>query len=281
MDSRALAIESLLEGSGAKKPGGLLMGMGAKLRRGSDLSAGQTRFSPLACFGLDRLLAGGLPKGKLTELVGRRSSGRFAVALSALASATSAGEAAALVDLDGHLDPQCAAEAGVDLERLLWVRPRRANVRQALAACEILLGTGFPLVVADLGLFPRGARYLPDAVWVRLARAAESRAAALLLLTPWRVSGIAAEAVLTAEHARPLWHGAGKTSPLLTGISSKLTLQKYGRLTPGNSRLLHLSVPGLPSSAAYRATRVTPGNPSKPESKLMIRDTPCRSITAR
>ena len=128
----------------------------------------------------------------------------------------------------------------MDLEKLLWVRPRHA--KQALTACEILLGTGFPLVVADLGLYPRGARYLPDAVWVRLARAAESRVASLLLLTPWRVSGIAAEAVITTDSSRPQWHGDGKTPPLLTGLSSNLTLQKYGRLTPGNSSSLHLSV---------------------------------------
>ena len=42
---------------------------------------------------LDRLISGGLPRGRLTELVGRRSSGRFSIVLAALASATSAGEA--------------------------------------------------------------------------------------------------------------------------------------------------------------------------------------------
>jgi hypothetical protein len=240
--SAALRLEEILSKALAAKPGSrLLAGLGARISVASALAPRAEPAEPLAVVEpLDCLLAGGLPKGKLTEFVGRRSSGRFAIALAALASATSSGEAAALVDLDSHLDPQGAAAAGVDLERLLWVRPRRA--KEALASAEILLATGFALVVVDLGLFPRGARYLPDAVWVRLARAAQSRGASLLLLTPWRVSGIAAAAVVTAERARPLWHGADKTPPLLTGISSKLTLQKYARLTPGNSKSLRLSV---------------------------------------
>ena len=242
MDSQALAIESLLEGSAAKKPGGLLLGLGAKLHRASDLLArGQGRSSPsVPCFGLDQLLEGGLPRGRLVELAGRRSSGRFSIGLAALASVTSAGEPVALVDLDGHLDPRAASETGVNLELLLWVRPRR--VKEALASAEMLLAAGFPLVVADFGLSPRGARYLPDASWLRLARAASAQDSSLLLLTPWRMSGIASDAVLTSESSRPLWQGAGKTPRLLAGLSSRLTLQKLARTTPGNSAELVLSV---------------------------------------
>ncbi len=243
MGSQALAIESLLEGTAAKKPGGLLLGLGAKLHRASDLSTcRQTSPSPLApCLDSERLLAGGLPRGKLVELAGRRSSGRFSIGLAALASVTSTGEPAALVDLGEHLDPQAAAEAGVDLELLLWVRPRR--VKEALASAEMLLSAGFPLVVADFGLSPPGSRYVPDAAWLRLARTAQARDSALLLLTPWRMSGIAADAVLTADSPRPLWQGSGQSPRLLTALSSRLTLQKLARTTPGTSQTLRLSVP--------------------------------------
>ena len=61
------------------------------------------------------------------EIIGRRSSGRFSLTLAILRAATAAGEAAALVDLGNNLDPQIAAEHGVDLERLLWVRPELAK----------------------------------------------------------------------------------------------------------------------------------------------------------
>src|SRR5712692_2588396 len=115
--SAALRLEEILSKALVARPGSrLLAGLGARVSIASALLPRAEPGEPLAILEpLDRLLAGGLPKGKLTELVGRRSTGRFAIALAALASATSSGEAAALVDLDSHLDPQGAADAGVDL----------------------------------------------------------------------------------------------------------------------------------------------------------------------
>src|SRR6476469_8068956 len=144
MSASRLALEELLEG------GSLLASPAARLTRARDLAAPvhATAPRPVAPGGtdraLDRLLTG-LPKGRLVELVGRRTSGRHSLALDALAAATSAGESAGLVDLGDHLDPEAASAAGIDLERLLWVRPRR--LKQALASAEMLLSTGFPLVV--------------------------------------------------------------------------------------------------------------------------------------
>lgn len=239
--SQSLVIEQLLERGLANKAAGLLAGSGARLLRASQLpSAGETHGSfATGLSALDRLFAGGLPKGALVEIVGRRLSGRFSIGLAALAAATSSGQAAALVDLGDHLDPQAAERAGVDLTRLLRVRPRR--VKEALASAEMLLAAGFPLVVADLGLAPRHARFVPDAAWLRLARSAQAQDAALLLLTPYRLSGIVAEAVLSAQDAHPIWQGSGRTPRLLIGVSSRLTLEKYGRATPGHSETLSLS----------------------------------------
>src|SRR5205814_69473 len=133
MGASVVALEQLLAGNGLReKPAGLalLSGPGAQLHVASALPSRSTAAAPLP-IGLapfDRLLSGGLPRGRLTELVGRRSNGRFSIVLAALASATSCGEAAALVDRGNHLDPQSAREAGVDLGRLLWARPRRVAV---------------------------------------------------------------------------------------------------------------------------------------------------------
>jgi RecA/RadA recombinase len=246
--SQALALEAILEKGLAKKPGGLLTGLGARISVASDLRPRGEPRERLATGldPLDRLLPGGLPRGKLVELSGRRSSGRFSIGLAALASVTSTGEPAALVDLGEHLDPQGAAASGVDLELLLWARPRR--VKEALAAAEMLLAAGFPLVVADFGLSARGARFVPDAAWIRLARAVEAQGSSLLLLTPYRMSGIAPDAVLTADASHPLWQGTGRTPRLLTGLSSRLTLQKNARVTPGKAEELRLSIfPPLPA----------------------------------
>jgi hypothetical protein len=238
--AQALALERFLEDRGFAKKAALLSGPGAKLMRACDLPARHD--SGAGESALDRLLTGGLSEGAFVELAARRSCGRFSLALSALAAATSSGEAAALVDLGDHLDPQVAEQAGVDLTRLLWVRPYRA--KEAVAAAEMLLSAGFPLVVADFGLAPRGARYLPDAAWVRLARAAQARGSMLLIATPWRMSGVAAQAAVTASWACPIWQGGGLAPRLLAGLSSKLTLERDARARSGLVETLSLSVDG-------------------------------------
>jgi len=179
---------------------------------------------PTAWPAFDRLLAGGLPRGKLSELHGGRSSGRFSAVLAALAAATGVGEAAALVDLGDGLDPAAAQAMGVDLERLLCVRPQ--SVQRALAAAEMLIGGGFPLVVVELGSPPLAGGRGAEPAWLRLARAAQAQGTALLVSSPYRVSGTAAAAVLAAGRARAAWHGEAGGPRLLQGISSRLALTK-------------------------------------------------------
>jgi hypothetical protein len=84
-------------------------------------------------------LTGGLPRGCLTEIYGPASSGRTTLLLAALAAATRRGEFCAVVDASDSLDPQSAVAAGVELDRLLWVRcgdnsPQRPP-STALRAC--------------------------------------------------------------------------------------------------------------------------------------------------
>ena len=181
-------------------------------------------FLPTGCEGLDRLLGGGLPRGALVEMSGRASSGRFSVALSALAATTETGEAAALVDPGDHFDPQGAAAAGAELSRVLWLRPR--GVKMALAAAETVLATGFALVILDLGLARVSRRRFDDAVWLRLARRARFHDAALFVLAPYRVTGTAARIVLAADAARAGWDRAGQNLSLLDGLSARLVVEK-------------------------------------------------------
>lgn len=67
-------------------------------------------------------LTGGFPRGCLTEICGPASSGGTSILLAALAAATRRQEICALVDVSDALDPLSAAAAGMDFERLLWVR---------------------------------------------------------------------------------------------------------------------------------------------------------------
>ncbi|MEZ5363772.1 MAG: hypothetical protein R2748_15870 [Bryobacterales bacterium] len=151
---------------------------------------------------VDARLGGGLPRGVISEVVGPQSSGRTALLFAALARATQAGEVAAYVDATDCLDPRSAEEAGIVLERLLWVRcdprerPRYERVReqqvdQAWQALNLIAAAGgFGLIVADLGGLP--ARRLGEwqrRPWVRLRQAIEHTATALTVLTERHVAG--------------------------------------------------------------------------------------------
>jgi hypothetical protein len=68
------------------------------------------------------VLNGGLPVGAITELTGPECSGRTSLALSFLACQTNDNRVCAWVDVSDTLHPESAAAAGIDLNRLLWIR---------------------------------------------------------------------------------------------------------------------------------------------------------------
>src|SRR5262252_5688048 len=116
---------------------------------------------------VDTALAGGFPRGELSELAGPRSSGRSTVLLHTLAAATARGELVALVDALDMLDVESAVAAGVDLRRLLWIRGhvvtnpglcRDLNQRaleQAIRAFTLVLQAGnFGVVALDVAEAP-------------------------------------------------------------------------------------------------------------------------------
>lgn len=171
-----------------------------------------------------RPLTGGLQRGSLVEITGRQTSGRFSLALSILATTTSSGDVAALIDLGNSLDPRNARDLGIDLDRLLWLRPK--HLKPALIATEIAIQTGFPLVIFDLGEPPvRGGRG-NEASWLRLTRGAAARQSLVIVSSPYRVSGTAANTVFETKRAEPRWRGGNRAPCLLEAMRFNLNLQK-------------------------------------------------------
>jgi hypothetical protein len=156
-------------------------------------------------------ISGGLPRGCLTEVCGPESSGRTSLLLAALAAATRREEICTLIDASDAFHPLSAAAAGVNLERLLWIRcgvnspsslllaRRRQNatsleewerrrredpVEQALRAADLLLqSNGFGLVAIDLAGVPlKTARRIPLTTWFRFRRAVENTPMVLLVI---------------------------------------------------------------------------------------------------
>ena len=149
---------------------------------------------------LDARLEGGIPRGHLSEVVGPRSSGRLAVVVSALAGATSRGEAVALVDPLDMFDPVSASASGIDFQRMLWIRGEAASSARVSLSCEygtlqksldravkalniVLQAGGFGLVVVDLGeVAANTIKRLPYTTWVRLHRVIEGSDTACVLV---------------------------------------------------------------------------------------------------
>lgn len=212
--------------------------MAARVRSGAELlrhiaNHERSDIIPTTLSAVDTLLGGGLQRGRLVELVSRWAAGRFSIVLSALAAATSMGEAAALIDLGDHFDPQLAEANGVDLRRLLWVRPR--TVKDAVMSAEMITATGFQMVIVDAGLHPLRGRRAPDAAWVRLARTAEAHGTAMLVSAPYPLTGTACEAVVKGAFSKPRWIGRGQSPRLLQAIDLHLTLEKHRHMKAGAS----------------------------------------------
>src|SRR5580658_2881159 len=147
-------------------------------------------------------LTGGLPRGCLTEICGPASSGRTSILLATLSAATQRQEICALVDISDAFNPHSAAAAGVNFEKMLWVRcgmrlqksPQRHRVtenkiekpvEQALQVTDLLLQSGgFGLVIIDLGDTPlKMARRIPLTSWFRFQRAIEHTATVLFVIS--------------------------------------------------------------------------------------------------
>ena len=121
-------------------------------------------------------VSGGLPRGQISEIVGAVSSGRTALLTACLADATRRGELVALIDALDRFDPSSATAAGVDLDRLLWIRgdegDRTRVVSRAIKALNLVLSAGgFGVVALDVGdVSLHALRTLPFTTWLRLQR---------------------------------------------------------------------------------------------------------------
>lgn len=188
---------------------------------------GERRAAPLptAIAAIDELIGGGFPRGQVSEVYGSASSGRTAVVVAAVAAALRRGALGAWVDPADRFDPASAAESGLDLARLLWLRGRaeaggRAGVARAVSAAGTLLGSGlFELVVLDVAAVPAGelAR-LPHTTWLRLQRTVENVPSALVLVAQAHAAHGPSGVSLAMESREASWGGSGP-GRLLTGLA--------------------------------------------------------------
>ena len=225
----------------------LLVDLGSQIQKGSARAVVDApRWQPTGIGPLDRLLGGGFPIGRLSEICGPTgettgvrvapSAGRTAVAQSLVGETLSKGVLAAWIDRADAFDPDSAlqtigarGDADTNLERLLWVRVRDED--EALRACERVMRTeGFELVVFDgfcpggQSARPEGGAIMKDVTWLRLARLAAGTRTTLVALSDAPSTGSRAELVLEMRPRRVGW---SEPPHLLESIETEAVLRRH------------------------------------------------------
>src|SRR5438105_10029247 len=152
---------------------------------------------------------GGFPRGAITELYGAESCGRTSLWVSALVAATLNDETCALVDCGDTFDLSSSAKAGVNFERLLWVRCND-RLESAFKAVDLLLhGGGFGFIVLNLADTPaKTLRRIISTWWFRFRRAIENTTTVLVVTTPTSCVRSRAAMALELKHEGVFWSRA-------------------------------------------------------------------------
>ncbi|MCC7009070.1 MAG: hypothetical protein IT184_09660 [Acidobacteria bacterium] len=183
---------------------------------------------------LDDWLGGGWRQGQISELIGARSSGRTTALVATLRAATRRGAIVALIDAVDRFDAPSAAQAGVDVSRVLWVRGPaigvdasrpslvEAAVLEAVRAFDLVIRAGgFAVAALDLADIPlRYVRALPHATWLRLAHANAGRPTAGLIVAEAPV-GRSAHGATVRVAATPHWGGESAQSAQFNGMTPR------------------------------------------------------------
>lgn len=183
---------------------------------------------------IDDLTLGGFPRGAISEIVGPDTSGRTTLLYRLITAATLNQEICAYVDVYDTFDPLSAAQAGVVLSQLLWIRCRD-NLEHALKVVDHLLHAGgFGVVAFDLcQVSPKDWRRMPISYWHRFRLSLENTNTILAIVDKEPMAGSCALLRLELKQTKAIWSG----SPgffLLSGIRIEAASTKPFRFPPAS-----------------------------------------------
>ena len=132
-------------------------GRGSIMRLGEASNRMVVETIPTGSLALDVALgAGGIPRGRITEIYGPEMAGKSTVAQHIIAQAQKLGGLAAYIDVEHAMDPTFAASIGINIEDLLISQPDTGE--QAMEICEALIrSNAVDVIVVDsvAALVPR------------------------------------------------------------------------------------------------------------------------------
>ena len=201
-------------------------------------------------------LVGGVPRGAITEIFGLNSSGRTSLVYAMFAYASTHDEICALVDTDNVFSPGAATCAGIDFDRLLWIRCA-SNIEHAFKATDLLLHAGgFGLIVLDMGdVAGKDARRIISSWWYRFRRTVENKPTAIIVLT--QESATRSCAALALE-----LNGAARWSNTFEDTeqtSNPTNIAQFQNRVVDDSRVAHANLLQMNSIKFSRRRPLTPG----------------------
>ena len=124
-------------------------GQGSIMKLGESAIISPIEAIPSGSLALDLALgAGGIPRGRITEIFGPESSGKTTLGQHVIAEAQKQGGIAAYIDVEHALDPTYASHCGVNVEDMLISQPDTGE--QALEITEALVRSGaVDIIVID------------------------------------------------------------------------------------------------------------------------------------
>lgn len=124
-------------------------GKGSLMKLGEATVSLAVEAVPTGSLALDLALgAGGIPRGRITEIFGPESSGKTTLGQHIIAEVQKMGGTAAYIDVEHALDPGYAGNCGVNVESLLISQPDTGE--QALEITEALVRSGaVDVIVVD------------------------------------------------------------------------------------------------------------------------------------
>jgi hypothetical protein len=225
---------------------------------------------------LDRALGPiGIPHGRLTEIFGDVSSGKTTLAFALLAACTRRGDIGAYVDPENGLFAPAAEAAGIDLERLIIVRPGTAPALRR--AVDAIVRSGACAVVVLDGT---STDALQTHHYARLVSHAEKNGITLVVLSPGDSQPLASFASLRVRMRglSPLWQPGSDGGDRLAGYNIALEVAKSRMSAPGRSAAIQAFISDVTGSWPAEGRHEVDRYITKPEIQGLEDAVPCATI---
>jgi recombination protein RecA len=115
---------------------------------GDDVKRFEVDFVSTGCLSLDRILGGGLPRGRMIEIFGAPSGGKSVLSLFLMAQIQRLGGKAVLVDSEFTFSPIFASKIGVDVEKMHLVQATSGEEALDIVA-KLVEASAVDIIVID------------------------------------------------------------------------------------------------------------------------------------